>query len=252
VNRNRIWLLLGGLGVILVCSCLAAIGGGLVTYYYYVFARQVEDGNNHLGKGLVAYYPFDGNANDESGNGNHGTVRGARLTTDRFGHQDSAYVFDGVDDYIALPDSLDLIDTAFSISAWVKPNDYGARSHTSQSCSRFIFSYRYRSHAGGHPTNSGLRFGLNEDSGCGGNTYLSTAFFGPDFRGHGISYKYGGTDWFLYTVIRDPEKMVIYVNGEVMSQRVIPGVTLFENSEHLHSTIGAQRVTMRGGTFLSI
>jgi len=27
-----------------------------------------------LGNGLVAYYPFNGNANDESGNGNHGTV----------------------------------------------------------------------------------------------------------------------------------------------------------------------------------
>ena len=24
--------------------------------------------------GLIAYYPFNGNANDESGNGNHGTV----------------------------------------------------------------------------------------------------------------------------------------------------------------------------------
>ncbi len=36
-------------------------------------------------EGLVAYYPFNGNADDESGNGNHGTVNGATPTTDRFG-----------------------------------------------------------------------------------------------------------------------------------------------------------------------
>ncbi len=51
-------------------------------------------------EGLVAYYPFDGNANDESGNGNDGTVFEAVLTTDRFGNSNSAYSFDGTDDYI--------------------------------------------------------------------------------------------------------------------------------------------------------
>ena len=45
--------------------------------------------------GLVAYYPFNGNANDESGNGNNGTVNGATLTTDRDGNANSAYDFDG-------------------------------------------------------------------------------------------------------------------------------------------------------------
>jgi hypothetical protein len=33
--------------------------------------------------GLVAWYPFNGNANDESGNGNNGTVNGATLSSDR-------------------------------------------------------------------------------------------------------------------------------------------------------------------------
>lgn len=49
---------------------------------------------------LIAFYPFNGNANDESGNGNHGTVYGASLVKDRFGNADSAYSFDGVNDYI--------------------------------------------------------------------------------------------------------------------------------------------------------
>ena len=40
----------------------------------------------NLDSGLVAHYPFNGNANDESGNGNNGTVNGATHTTDRFGN----------------------------------------------------------------------------------------------------------------------------------------------------------------------
>jgi hypothetical protein len=47
--------------------------------------------------GLVGYWPFNGNANDISGNGNNGTVNGATLTTDRFGNTNSAYSFDGND-----------------------------------------------------------------------------------------------------------------------------------------------------------
>ena len=59
----------------------------------------------NLQTGLVGYWPFCGNANDESGNGNNGSVNGATLTTDRFGNPDSAYSFDGVNDYISLNDS---------------------------------------------------------------------------------------------------------------------------------------------------
>jgi hypothetical protein len=49
---------------------------------------------------LVAYYPFTGNANDASGNGNNGTVYGATLTADRNGNANSAYSFNGSSDYI--------------------------------------------------------------------------------------------------------------------------------------------------------
>ena len=43
--------------------------------------------------GLVGWWPFNGNANDESGNGNNGTVNGATLTQDRFGSSNAAYLF---------------------------------------------------------------------------------------------------------------------------------------------------------------
>jgi len=53
-----------------------------------------------INEGLIAYYPFNGNANDESGTGNDATVYGPELTADRFGICSSAFEFDGADDYI--------------------------------------------------------------------------------------------------------------------------------------------------------
>ena len=71
-----------------------------------------------LNNGLVAYYPFDGNANDESGNGNDGTVNGATLTEDRFGNAESAYNFDGNNANIQSLISINLAQ-GMSYSAWV-------------------------------------------------------------------------------------------------------------------------------------
>ncbi len=52
--------------------------------------------------GLVGWWPFNGNANDESGNGHNGTANnGAILTTDRFNITNNAYYLDGVNDYIS-------------------------------------------------------------------------------------------------------------------------------------------------------
>ena len=209
----------------------------------YFFVIQAERTDTGLDDSLVAYYPLNENANDESGNGNHGIISGAVLATDRFAHQNSAYVFDGIDDYIELPNSMDIIDTEFTVSAWIKPDDYGVQSPTSQSCHRFIFSYRYRSHAGGDPTNSGLRFGLNKANGCGGNTKISMGFFGPDYQGQGIGADYSGKDWFLYTVTKAQDKLVLYINGEEVMQKVISPSAVFENPQHVYVTIGAHRIS---------
>lgn len=66
--------------------------------------------------GLVGYWPFNGNANDESGNGYNGTVTGATLTPDRFGNTNKAYYFNGVTDYILANVNSNV--TNVSISAW--------------------------------------------------------------------------------------------------------------------------------------
>jgi hypothetical protein len=73
--------------------------------------------------GLVGYWPFNGNANDESGNGYNGTVNGASPTMDRNGYNNRAYDFDG-NDYIDLG-RLESIDTLnankdVTISVWFK------------------------------------------------------------------------------------------------------------------------------------
>jgi hypothetical protein len=73
--------------------------------------------------GLVAWYPFAGNASDASGNGNNGTVNGATLTTDRFGNVSSAYSFDGVNDNINCGNGASLqISGDISVCGWVKTN----------------------------------------------------------------------------------------------------------------------------------
>jgi hypothetical protein len=68
--------------------------------------------------GLVAYYPFNGNANDSSGNGNNGTVHGATLTADRFGNPNRAYNFAG-NAYISHPELFQSTVAAYSFSVWV-------------------------------------------------------------------------------------------------------------------------------------
>ena len=69
----------------------------------------------------MAYYPFNGNAKDESGNGNHGEVKGAALSEDRHGEGGKAYALDGANDYISVPhrDLLN-IPVGLSLSLWVK------------------------------------------------------------------------------------------------------------------------------------
>jgi len=77
--------------------------------------------------GLVGWWGFNGNAQDGSGNGNHGTVNGATLTTDRFGNQNGAYFFNGISNRIAF--NLNSINNLFPASTeststiWIKTTD---------------------------------------------------------------------------------------------------------------------------------
>jgi hypothetical protein len=69
--------------------------------------------------GLVGFWPFNGNANDESGNGNNGTVNGATLTTDRFGNANKAYSFNG-SSFISVSHNNSFNMTQATWNVWVK------------------------------------------------------------------------------------------------------------------------------------
>ena len=70
--------------------------------------------------GLVSWYPFNGNADDESVNDNDGIVFGPSLINDRNGIANSAYSYNGVNDFISLTGNEE-ISNDFSISFWFNP-----------------------------------------------------------------------------------------------------------------------------------
>lgn len=74
-----------------------------------------------LSTGLKAYYTFSGNANDESGNGKNGVPSGdIKLSTDKEGNQNSAYDFDGIDDFIDTGSTFDFDKR--TVSLWINPS----------------------------------------------------------------------------------------------------------------------------------
>lgn len=91
----------------------------LFVYLNIILHAQVTDG-------LIAYYPFSGNANDASGKNNNGTVNGVSLTTDRFGNANNAYLFNGISAFIYIPNSTSLqspgTTNSITQTAWVYLN----------------------------------------------------------------------------------------------------------------------------------
>lgn len=76
--------------------------------------------------GLVAYYPFDGNANDASGNGHHGSTHGTISAPGRLENPAGACWFDGIDDYIEVAYSEDFSLTTWTIAGWFNADTVAA------------------------------------------------------------------------------------------------------------------------------
>jgi hypothetical protein len=102
--------------------------------------------------GLVAHYPFSGNANDASSFGNNGVNTNAALTTDRFGTANSAYSFNGTSSIIQAPDAPQLRPKNLTLSHWAYiNNNSGIRSmvskaYASTNCdayTSFLFSNKF-------------------------------------------------------------------------------------------------------------
>ncbi len=95
-----------------------------LVWLFVVTTVSSAKGQTFLTSGLVAYYPFNGNANDASGGHHNGIVRGAQLTQDRFGNPNSAYYFNGNTAFISLPDSVAFKSQAYTITMWFAPERY--------------------------------------------------------------------------------------------------------------------------------
>ena len=121
-----------------------------------------------LPSGLIAYYPFDGNANDVSGNNLNGIVTGASLTTNRNNLINSAYDFDFINahfgqqnDEIYIPYGNKLNVSNITVSVWLYPREYYWNVNASDPNSTIINRYQYT-----YSTPSGGAWGLsfNESS----------------------------------------------------------------------------------------
>ena len=84
-----------------------------------IFISTAEESGSD---GLVAYYPFNGDATDESGNNNNGTIiGGVTPAEDRFGSPYGSMQFNGIDGYIEVPNSISLQSPSseITIAAWI-------------------------------------------------------------------------------------------------------------------------------------
>jgi len=102
----------------LKCKVLALTMGAIVFIGGKAFAQVPSYVPTN---GLVGLWPFNGNANDESGNGNNGTVNGATLTSDRFGVSNSAQFFSG-SNTISVSNGPQFDFNDFTVAFWIKTN----------------------------------------------------------------------------------------------------------------------------------
>jgi hypothetical protein len=149
--------------------------------------------------GLVGYWPFNGNANDESGNGHNGVVYGAQLTTDRNNSPNKAYEFDGTSMYIQCANANYSFTNAITISLWVEMT-------TSQTQgAQFLVSK-------GVDGNTG-NFSLNYNN----LPYVFYGGFGSGTQNNAISQivHSPNTGWRHISMVYDGSNIKLYVNGSL-------------------------------------
>ncbi|MFT7233261.1 MAG: surface protein, partial [Cyclobacteriaceae bacterium] len=139
----------------------------------------------------VAFYPFNGNAFDESGNGNDGTVNEAVLVADRFGNADEAYNFDGANDAIS-GDASSFPSGAAprTISGWINVLEQTG----------YLMTY-------GSTAVEGGMFGL----GIQGGLPIFWGHFADVYGSQVINYN----EWVFLAFTYDGANLSIYVNGEL-------------------------------------
>ena len=177
--------------------------------------------------GLVAYYPFNGNANDASGNNYHGVVNGATSSTDFKGEINSAYSFDGDDDYITTSTILDNVFENFTFSVWVKPQATEDISWTEGS---IVFASSQYKQPVIHPTH-GQSYG-DESNSAGAGLYVGTnglivVEHSHDYVRNALIFETSLSSWNHITVVYKSNKPELYLNGSFVKSFPAGNRTVF-------------------------
>jgi len=134
IKENVLYVILFNLLFILMATKVGAqisnigndttICGGTDYTLNVSYTNTCKNLPTNLQNGLVSYYPFCGNANDESVNTHDGLVSGASLDADRFSKPNRDYTFDGNNDYIDISSVKGQLksDSGVTIGIWFKSN----------------------------------------------------------------------------------------------------------------------------------
>tara|TARA_B100001173_G_C16022903_1_gene562877 strand:- start:2137 stop:3174 length:1038 start_codon:yes stop_codon:yes gene_type:complete len=169
---------------------------------------------------LVAWYPFNGNADDESGNGFDGQVNNAELTTDRLGNINSAYNFSDYQDII-IPSSADQNLFPITISLW-----YNASNLKSGETSN-LFSKYVSATWNGYQLLLGDFSAVDNAYTTENNGFGVTPWYLADTNNNIISYYTNEpflqefieeNIWYHYVFVVDENGGKIYVDGELIDQ----------------------------------
>ena len=149
-------------------------------------------GKVNLSDSLLAHYSFDGDAQDSSGNQNHGTSDGVTSTQNRFGHDGNAFAFDR--DYVLTPDFSQILENELTVSGWLyRDGDSKAIEQVFEALTNVweIFLETVNSR-------NGEVLQLNHS---GSKRYVMNSDVIPE------------DEWFHFATVIDNEKQAIYING---------------------------------------
>lgn len=193
--------------------------------------------------GLVAFYPFSGNANDVSGHNLNGTINGTVPAADRFGIANHAYSFDGVDDFITMgnPALLQLSHT-LTVSGWFNVRAFDPSHSPGHGARAVITKLFFDPQVGFNPRKG---YTLSNDFFGGGAPSASTAIYSSDSSGNVTSFlsSYVGNpiteqEWVFFCFVIDGTSYQYYHNG-VLTHTYNTTHTILDNGSLGDLNIGA-------------
>lgn len=162
--------------------------------------------------GLIAYYPFEGSADDEGQNGLHGIVNGASLIEDRHGSTNSAYSFDGIDDYIYLGSSSLFSTPNITVAAWFQSTSQEVGYPHSQ----VIVRNRYYGY--NLVMNKSLSDGTQNIGGVSGSVRISHSEITCNYNSPPDLYNDG--EWHFAALTYDGELFSFYIDGRLVYEQI--------------------------------